>query len=346
MGLFARAKEGLYHGGANFPVGFDYVDGRLAINEYEALQVRKIYEWYLAGTSPEKIAERLRTEGYTNRYSSWSETAGRWHVLRILMSDVYLGTMRYAEVVVENAHPAIVSKEDFDKAQTIRLKRHEIYGDSAYQTKYLLVGMLHCAECGARYFVKHNYGGYKYYVCYSRARTNPRMITADHCENKNWRLDELEEVIEAQVKKLLISPKYYENLRKQHEKLKKAEEKKRPKTDADILREKVAKLDKQMGRLMDLYADEKLPAETISAKVDKIYREKLALVAQIEEIEPPEDEYDDTADDAETVAGILADFALIWDTSDTDERRKILTYLIKRIVLDGDSVKIEWNFLK
>jgi site-specific DNA recombinase len=172
------------------------------------------------------------------------------------------------------------------------------------------------------------------------------MITADHCENKNWRLDELEEVIEAQVKKLLISPKYYENLRKQHEKLKKAEEKKRPKTDADILREKVAKLDKQMGRLMDLYADEKLPAETISAKVDKIYREKLALVAQIEEIEPPEDEYDDTADDAETVAGILADFALIWDTSDTDERRKILTYLIKRIVLDGDSVKIEWNFLK
>ena len=57
-GRIERAKEGLYHGGAFFPIGYNYVDGRLAVNEYEALQVRKIYEWYLDGTSPEKPTSR------------------------------------------------------------------------------------------------------------------------------------------------------------------------------------------------------------------------------------------------------------------------------------------------
>ena len=164
MGRIERAKEGLYHGGAFFPIGYNYVDGRLAVNEYEALQVRKIYEWYLDGTSPEKIAERLRSEGYTNRYGSWSEVSGRISVLRVLSSEVYLGTLKFGDVVVENAHEAIIDRESFDRVTALRMKRREIYGDSPYQSKYLLVGLLWCARCGARYAVKHNYGGYKYYV--------------------------------------------------------------------------------------------------------------------------------------------------------------------------------------
>ena len=44
MGRVARAKTGLYHGGGNIPIGYDYSDGKLTINPYEAEQVRKIFD--------------------------------------------------------------------------------------------------------------------------------------------------------------------------------------------------------------------------------------------------------------------------------------------------------------
>lgn len=41
-----------------FPIGYDYgPNGHLVVNEYEAAQVRKIYDWY------KEAAERLRASG-------------------------------------------------------------------------------------------------------------------------------------------------------------------------------------------------------------------------------------------------------------------------------------------
>ena len=72
MGRVARAKAGLYHGGGKIPIGYDYVEGHLVVNPYEAEQVQKIYDWYLAGASLKTIADRLQAAGYTNKYSSYN----------------------------------------------------------------------------------------------------------------------------------------------------------------------------------------------------------------------------------------------------------------------------------
>ena len=339
MGKLERAKEGLYHGGAFYPVGYDYVDGRLAVNEYEAAQVRKIYEWYLDGESPEKIAERLRTQGYTNRYGSWSETSGRLSVLRILSSEVYLGTMKFGSVVVENAHPAIIDRASFDRVTAIRMKRREIYGDAPYKTKYMLSGVLYCARCGARYAVKHNYGGYKYYECYTRAGTVKRMMKGEHCDNKNWRLDELESVVESEVSRLLFSPGYYQSLVERHA----AEAEAAPRGDADIIRDRVADLDKQIGRMMDLYQEEKIPVDVLSARIDKLHREKVLLEEQLAAIAPPKPPADF---DEAVLPSLLADCASVWRAASQEEKRQVISTLIRRIVLDGEHVDIEWAFLE
>lgn len=39
MGKVGRAKSGLFHGGGYNPIGYDYVDGNLVVNEYEASKV-------------------------------------------------------------------------------------------------------------------------------------------------------------------------------------------------------------------------------------------------------------------------------------------------------------------
>ena len=72
MGRIARAKAGLYHGGGNIPIGYDYSDGHLVVNPYEAEQVKKIFAWYLEGASLKTITDRLQEAGYTNRYGSYS----------------------------------------------------------------------------------------------------------------------------------------------------------------------------------------------------------------------------------------------------------------------------------
>lgn len=45
IGLDARAREGYFHGGGYSPIGYDYKDGKLVINEYEAMQIKKIYDY-------------------------------------------------------------------------------------------------------------------------------------------------------------------------------------------------------------------------------------------------------------------------------------------------------------
>ena len=59
-------QAGLHHGGGHIPIGYEYEDGHLVINPYEAEQVRKIYEWYLAGDSLKTITDKLQEVGYTN----------------------------------------------------------------------------------------------------------------------------------------------------------------------------------------------------------------------------------------------------------------------------------------
>jgi site-specific DNA recombinase len=339
MGKLARAKEGLFHGGIYYPIGYDYVNGRLVPNEYEAAQVQKIFEWYIEGMSPDKISERLRSQGYTNKYSSWSELSHGVGVLRVLSSEVYLGTLKYDDVIVDNAHEALVTKEQFNQVKAIRKKRQEIYGDSAYKSKYLLTGLLFCAKCGARYAVKHNYGGYKYYVCYSRAKTVKYMAKAINCDNRNWRLDELESVIEAQVKRLLVNPKYYDKLVKEH---KKKSEVKKPRGEADIIGDKIKNLDKQISKLMDLYQAEGIPVNMLSARIDKLYREKTALEEQLAKVAPPEPETDFNE---ESITDLLKDFADVWDVAAPEQKRQVIQALINRITLDGDKVNIEWSFL-
>ncbi|MDR1572378.1 MAG: recombinase family protein [Clostridiales Family XIII bacterium] len=340
MGKIARAKEGLYHGGFYHPVGYDYANGKLVVNEYEAMQVRKIYDWYIAGMSPVKIADRLRKEGYTNRYGSWSEISNGMGVSRVICNDIYTGTLRYDTVVVENAHEAIVSRDHYEKANEMRKKRHEIYGDTAYVSKYLLAGFLFCARCGARYHVKHNYGGYKYYVCYSRAQTVKRMAKADHCDNDNWRLDDLEARVLEAVTRLLVDPKHLDSLLKKHEKDRASKGKARD--EADIIRSKIDEAEKSIGRLMDLYQAENLPADILSARIDKLYREKLAFAEQLNKLEPQAQKKDY---DAAGISELIAELSTVWESADQSEQRLIMETLIDRIVLDGNTIRIEWAFL-
>ena len=316
-------------------------------NEYEAEQIREIYRLYLEGKSPIKIADYLREQGYTTKYSNpWAAKHRGAGVWRALSNEIYTGTNHFVDVVVENAFPAIIDRETFDKAQAMKQKRSEIYSTSnGYKTKFLLTGMLFCARCGSRYFGYHKSKaskttpGYTYYACYSRVAPRNSSAKAAHCDNRNWRIDKLEEYVEKEMRALLFNPKYHEKLIKKNESEKK---KKKENAEAVAIKRKIADYDRKISRAMELYENDSIPPDVLSERIDKFYREKVALQNSLDKILPPAPRVDYNA---EGIAAILSDFALVWDNADIEEKRQILFALIDRITIDGDDIKIEWSFL-
>jgi len=324
MGRVARAKTGLHHGGGNIPIGYDYCDGKLVINPYEAEQVRKIFEWYLSGFSLKAIAERLQSEGYTNKYSSYSS----WSSIRnILGNETYTGLLHFGDIMVEDAHEAIITKEQYDAAQVLRGKRQEQYGNNAFQAKHWLTGLLFCGHCGGRYYLR-NSGKYSYYACYSRTKQIKSMVKDPNCKNKNWKGPELEAKIEAKIRALLRSPETAAELSV-------STPDPSPSLKNESIEKRIREIDKQIGKLMELYQHDDIPAELLGERINRLYNEKTALQETLEpQIENAEASFD-------LVQELLADAAQIWDFADESQKRRILQSLVSRITLTEDDVEIE-----
>jgi len=327
MGRIARAKAGLYHGGGNIPIGYDYSDGKLVVNPYEAEQVRKIFEWYLVGASLKTISERLREEGYTNRYGSYNS----WTSARnILANETYIGHLHFGDVLVEHAHEPIVSEEQFYAAQVLRGKRYEQYGTKSFQSKHLLTGLIFCGHCGGRYYMR-NSGKYSYYACYSRTKQIKSMIKDPNCKNKNWKASVLESKVEAQLKELLHSPQMVL-------KISTNKPKKTPINKNDAIEKKIKEADKQINKLMELYQHDDIPTDLLGSRINKLYMEKMALQAAL----TPATEIN--AMPFDLAESLISDAAQVWDFANENQKRRIMQSLISRIVLTDDDIQIEWLF--
>lgn len=328
MGRVARAKTGLHHGGGNIPIGYDYEDGKLIVNPYEAEQVRKIYGWYLSGASLKAITDKLQDAGYTNKYSSYNS----WSSVRnILENETYIGRLHFGDVVVDHAHEAIITEEQFDAAQILRGKRREQFGSHAFQSKHVLTGLLFCGHCGGRYYLR-NTGKYSYYACYSRTKQMKNMIKDPNCQNKIWRAQDLEPIIEEKILALLRNPQIAEELAAG-----------KPKAAAPVskntdIERRIREIDRQIGKLMELYQQDDIPPELLGEKINRLYGEKTALENSIAPVE------ETNAMPLDLVAELITNAAEIWDFADENQKRRILQSLISRIVLTDDQVDIEWAF--
>lgn len=160
--------------------GFDMVNGQLEVNEAEAAVVRRIFEMYLSGMGMPKIADWLTAEGVPRKYShqKWTYQTVKY----ILQNERYMGDAllqkRYTtdtlpfrgkvnhgerpQYYVENANPAIVSQEVFDKAQKF-MKQQESHPGSQ-KGNYPLSGILRCPDCG-KTFRRQLIRGLAYWLC-------------------------------------------------------------------------------------------------------------------------------------------------------------------------------------
>lgn len=337
MGKEARAKDGKWGGGL-VPIGYDYNKERdlLEINEYEAMQIRELFDLFLKGIPLREIARIFTDKGYTHKYGEWES----YRLRKILLNRDYLGYIKFRDTYYKANHTPIISEEIFEQAQILLKQRYDQYLELNHrkgkQTTYL-GGMLYCKHCGGKYTKTRGgskpYGPIIYYSCYSRCKKVKKMIKDPNCKNKNWREDVLDEIVLNEIKKLALDPEYIDTLRDA-----KTVESETP-DKSKILKDEIEKIDEQISRFMDLYGIGKFTIEQVSQKIDPLNAKRSALEKELDKLKSERGAIDD-----DRVNEILSSFEDILERSDLDEIRLLIESLIYYIDLDDDNIIIHWKF--
>jgi site-specific DNA recombinase len=342
MGRKARAKDGKWHGGACDPVGYDYIDGKLIINEYEAEQIRLIFEMIADSKSNQEVVDELMARGYTTKYGAYNQNHVS-KISRILHKEVYRGIVKYGDVITPNAHEPIINETLYAKALNVRTTRRETFGDVGYRKTTLLAGFLWCAKCGARFTTtisrqkkkgSPSTSENRYHACYSRAFPKSSMARQKGCKNKIWRMDALEEEVNATIKKITLDKKYFEKLSKQTPEMKSSR--------ADELKRKINALDKQISKLMDLYSLETMPFDVLSEKASTLHKVKESLKKDLAEIEGETPLL--LQKNIKEFALILKDVGGLWDMADREQKRYLLSLLVRGIYINDEELVFDWTF--
>lgn len=340
MGRTARFREGKRLG-SRPPIGYDYdtETGKLAINEYEAMQVRLVFQLYVGtaetpGVGYQAIVQYMQAHGYKYRYGDWRH---KRTVMVALANPVYMGDSKLLDEVVENTHEAIISRETFARAQAIRATRENKTKGST-RSENLLNGFTWCSLCGARVAcVRRGKASEYYYVCYSRNPANPTMVKDRNCKCRSWPKDELEAVVDYEVRNLIFDKDALGRLVKKKESAIVT-----PDDHSAAMTRKIEQLDKQIGRLMDLYQDGELPVAILNERIKLLYEEREQLAGAVE-VAVAQSSDDLSHEEAQIY---LDEVGLIWDKATIAQKREILSVLVNGIYIkDDDSVHIEWSFL-
>ena len=166
--------------------------------------VRRIFEEYSKGERAKDIVDRLNAEGFR---TATGKPFGKTSLPLILRNEKYLGTYIYKDIRVENAFPAIVTRELFDKCQAL-LTRHHRSPAANRDTQFLLTSKLFCGKCGEPMTGDGGTGKsgrvYNYYTCNNRRRHK--------CDKDRAGKDWIEEVVLTNVMELVATDGFIETV--------------------------------------------------------------------------------------------------------------------------------------
>lgn len=326
MGRAGRAEDGYWHGGGTDPLGYDYIDGELVVNEEEAAQVRAVYELFAAGYSVSEISRRM--DGRQTKHGDWSHTST---VGNVLDNPLYAGTVHFDGVEAPGRHTPLVSRE-LDKkvkARRARLLRAEAAGDSAY----LLTSMVYCASCGGRYFPNKRPNGRVVYSCHSRAKKNKKMVRNPNCKAPHIPVEDLDAMVEAEVLRLAENPAGLDEIIK-----KRAADDGGSNVAAGVS-EELERLDSEIGRLMDLLQhDQMASVGDIAERIAQLHAERMKLDPGLRETATRQF-------DVETSKGLLLDIHYGWSSFDLRGRRAMLLQLIDGVQISDEGIRVTWSFV-
>ena len=162
------------------------------------------------------------------------------------------------------------------------------------------------------------------------------MIKDPNCKNKRYRIHELDNIIINEIKKLAIDPSYIHDIKSHHQQTDEISQK------TKIIQEKIADLENQISRFLDLYGKGRFTFEQLDKQIIPLEEQKNKLN---EELKSLEDENDTQSMSEDEAIEIIGSFEEALERGNFDEIRGIITSLINHIDIDNDDITIYWNFM-
>lgn len=256
---------------------------KLIIDEDVAPIIRMIFKKFISGRSIIGIAKDLNEEGIPNpsmykqlkgfnyKHPVGKSNDGLWpdsSVRRILKNEMYIGNMVQGKnttmsykikqcraipkeewTIVEGTHEPIVSKEIFEKAQSLFNKNIRVAPQK--REVDLFSGFVKCADCHRAMHKKtnaHSYATYHYYRC-----ATERKMKKNSCGNHTIRIDKLEEIVLATIQQMIYAAV---DMNKLLEEINACSSRKKESTHLiKTIEAQTAEREKCMRMMVDLYPD-------------------------------------------------------------------------------------------
>ncbi|MEI7831635.1 MAG: recombinase family protein [bacterium] len=229
MGMKQKAKEGFWSGGQIF--GYRMADvniasemekkGKLIIVPEEAAIVKSIFQQYAEGKGLKRIATQLNKAGYSTKGGNLFTPQ---QVRLILINPIYAGTIRFRthdrfvheqeEILVTDAHEAIVNMEQWEKVQGLRAIASQ-WPPHSSQAGFPLSSVLRCPKCGSGMIVISATGTRKdgskriftYYACGRWVK-----LGKSACQANLLRTEEAEKVVLRRLKRIVTMPNFLNDI--------------------------------------------------------------------------------------------------------------------------------------
>ena len=330
LGRVGRAKNGYYCGAHHSLIGYEYKNGELIPDPYEAMLVKTVFSLFTDGTPINKIRKELNQRGLIHDGHPWYNSTVR----RLLDNRHYIGEVGYSDAWYPGRHEPIIDLKTFERAQKLLKRRAESYSSTNNHVSYL-TGFIYCGQCGAKYGRKQysrtrTDGTYRsVYLCYSREKRLKKMIKDPNCKNKIYETSELEAIVFGEIRKLAVDPEYLERM---------YEAPAGEVDEAGAIEAEIRSLTGQISRYMDLYALDRLTLEEADAKIGPLTDRRDLLEEELKREKRSKDM------SREEVSNLVTSFGDVLDRGDLNEVRLVLTSLIDKIIINGEDVTIYWTF--
>ena len=238
-GRIQKAREGKWNGGFA-PYGYKLVNGKLEINEEEAVAIRTIYDQYVnTDIGSNGISKYLENHGIRKiQRQNGKNPLFDAHLVRLILKNpVYCGKIAYGRrktekvhgtrneyhlveqdnfLLVDGLHEAIIPEDVWNAAQVklvAQAKKYEHVNKGKNERTHLLSGIVKCPICGAGMYgnksIKHKKDGTKYKDFFYYGCKHRSMQRGHKCDYKKQIREELlDDAVAEVIVKLVSNPNF------------------------------------------------------------------------------------------------------------------------------------------
>ncbi len=351
-GMREAASRGFFLG-SNAPFGYRKVkvqDGAkerpsLEVDPATAPVVKEIFEKSLSGYGLKEICKTLNDRGVTNRGRRWYK--GGLHY--VLTNEAYTGTAVWGKtskdgqapdpVIVENAWPALVSRELFeDVQQAMRERAPKVQRPARVGSPYLLSGLLKCGVCGRPYRAQGAKSGqFAYYICGTLFTEG-----AGTCSARYLNAPKLETFVVEKIRDRILNEETIVALVQLV-----AEE-----IDAmagelasqlEVVEAELADVRKRLGKLYEAIETSELTLEVLSPRIMSLRHREEQLEAAREDAETRLEQRRVVLPDTDEIVEYAADFRAFLKDGTIPEKKVLIRNFVEDIEVEGDEAVLTYT---